>query len=87
MPPMICQVPPVRIHVFTYRVLPYDTNFGWILIRIRADSLVPAGDPASAASVFKNVVERFGMSTLARFEAQERLKWGPVIKATGLQGG
>ena len=24
---------------------------------------------------------------LARFEAQERLKWGPVIKATGLQGG
>jgi tripartite-type tricarboxylate transporter receptor subunit TctC len=24
---------------------------------------------------------------LARFEARERLKWGPVIKATGLQGG
>jgi tripartite-type tricarboxylate transporter receptor subunit TctC len=24
---------------------------------------------------------------LARFEKQERLKWGPVIKATGLQGG
>jgi len=24
---------------------------------------------------------------LARFETQERLKWGPVIKATGLQGG
>ena len=24
---------------------------------------------------------------LARFEAKERLKWGPVIKATGLQGG
>jgi hypothetical protein len=59
----------VRIHGFTYRVLPYDTNFGWILIRIRADSLVPASDPASAASVFKNVVERFGMSTLAAFEA------------------
>ena len=58
-----------RIHGFTYRVLPYDTNFGWILIRIRADSLVTASDPASAASVFKNVVERFGMSTLAAFEA------------------
>src|SRR5215211_2087710 len=58
-----------RIHGFTYRVLPYDTNFGWILIRIRADSLVPASDPASAASVFKNVVKRFGMSTLAAFEA------------------
>jgi tripartite-type tricarboxylate transporter receptor subunit TctC len=26
-------------------------------------------------------------SDLARFETQERLKWGPVIKATGLQGG
>ena len=24
---------------------------------------------------------------LAKFEAQERTKWGPVIKATGLQGG
>ena len=24
---------------------------------------------------------------LAKFEAQERAKWGPVIKATGLQGG
>lgn len=24
---------------------------------------------------------------LAKFETQERLKWGPVIKATGLQGG
>ncbi len=59
----------VRIHGFTYRVLPYDTNFGWILIRIRADSLVPASDPASAASVFTNVVKRFGMSTLAAFEA------------------
>jgi hypothetical protein len=60
----------VRIHGFTYRVMPYDTNFGWMLIRIRADSLVPASDPASAASILKNVVERFGMSTLARFEAR-----------------
>ena len=24
---------------------------------------------------------------LGRFEARERQKWGPVIKATGLQGG
>lgn len=60
----------VRIHGFTYRVLPYDTNLGWILIRIRADTLVPASDPASAASILKNVVERFAMSTLARFEAR-----------------
>jgi hypothetical protein len=59
-----------RIHGFTYRALPYDTNLGWILIRIRADALVPASDPASAASIQKNVVERFAMSTLAQFEAR-----------------
>jgi hypothetical protein len=59
-----------RIHGFTYRVLPYDTNLGWILIRIRADALVPASDPASVGSIQKNVVERFAMSTLAEFEAR-----------------
>jgi len=58
-----------RIHGFTYRVMPYDTNLGWMLIRIRADTLVPASDPASAASILKHVVERFAMSTLAQFEA------------------
>jgi len=60
----------VRIRGFTYRVIPYDTNFGWILIRIRADTLVPASDPASAATILKNVVERFAMSTLGQFEAR-----------------
>ena len=59
-----------RIHGFTYRVLPYDTNLGWILIRIRADALAPASDPASVASIRRNVVERFAMSTLAHFEAR-----------------
>ena len=60
----------MRIHGFTYRVIPYDTNFGWMLIRIRADTLVPASDPASAASILKNVVERFAMNSLAQFEAR-----------------
>jgi hypothetical protein len=60
----------VRIHGFTYRVLTFDTNLGWILIRIRADSLVPPSDPASTASILTNVVERFAMSTLAQFEAR-----------------
>ena len=60
----------VRIHGFTYRVMPYDTNLGWMLIRIRADSLVPASDPASVASILKNVVERFAMSPLAQFEGR-----------------
>jgi Protein of unknown function (DUF1214)/Protein of unknown function (DUF1254) len=59
-----------RIDGFTYQVVPYDTNLGWILIRIRADTLVRATDPASTASIQKNVVERFAMSTLAQFEAQ-----------------
>ena len=57
-----------RIRGFTYRVMPFDTNRGWMLVRIRADSLVPASDPASVASIVKSVVERFGLSTLAEFE-------------------
>jgi hypothetical protein len=57
-----------RIHGFTYRVMPFDTNRGWMLVRIRADSLAPASDPTSIASIQKSVVERFGLSTLAEFE-------------------
>jgi hypothetical protein len=59
-----------RIHGFTYRVMTSDTNLNWMLIRIRADTLVPASDPASAATIAKKVVQRFGMSTLAEFEAR-----------------
>jgi hypothetical protein len=40
----------------------FDTNRGWMLIRIRADSLVPASDPASVASIRKSVVERFALT-------------------------
>ena len=59
-----------QIHGFTYRVMPFDTNRDWMLIRIRADSLVPASDPTSVASIIESVVERFGLSTLAEFEAR-----------------
>jgi hypothetical protein len=59
-----------RIHGFTYRVMPFDTNRDWMITRIRADSLVPASDPASVASILTSVVERFGLSTLAEFEAR-----------------
>jgi hypothetical protein len=59
-----------RIHGFTYRVMPFDTNRDWLLTRIRADSLVPASDPTSVASIIENVEERFGLSTLAEFEAR-----------------
>jgi hypothetical protein len=58
-----------RIRGFTYRVMSFDTNRGWMLIRVRADSLAPAGDPASVASIRTSVVERFALSTLAQFEA------------------
>ena len=59
-----------RIHGFAYRVMSFDTKRGWMLIRIRADSLVPASDNASVASIRKRVVERFALSTLATFEAR-----------------
>jgi hypothetical protein len=59
-----------QIHGFTYRVMPFDTNRDWMLIRIRADSLVPASDPTSVASILESVVERFGLSTLVEFEAR-----------------
>ena len=59
----------VRIRGFRYRVMTSDTNLNWMLIRIRADSLVPASNPASTASIMTNVVKRFGMSTLRQFEA------------------
>jgi hypothetical protein len=59
-----------RINGFTYRVMPFDTNRGWMITRIRADSLVPASDPASVTSILESVVERFGLSTLTEFEAR-----------------
>jgi hypothetical protein len=59
----------VRIRGFRYRVMATDTNLNWMLIRIRADSLVPASNPVSTASIMTDVVQRFGMSTLRAFEA------------------
>ena len=59
-----------RIHGFTYRVMALDTNRDWLLVRIRADSLVPAADPTSVAQILKGVVERFALNPLAEFEAR-----------------
>ncbi len=58
----------VTINGFTYRVMATDTNYTWMLIRIRADSLVPANDPASVASVNASTVERFAFNTLRQFQ-------------------
>jgi hypothetical protein len=51
-----------RIHGFTYRVMSFDTNRDWMLIRVRADSLLPADDRASVASIQRTVVERFALT-------------------------
>lgn len=58
----------VRIKGFTYRVMASDTNANWLLIRVRADTLVAAADPRSAASVRRNVVQKFALNTLAEFQ-------------------
>ena len=55
---------------FRFRVMPTDTNLNWMLIRIRADSLVDPSDPASTATIQARVVEKFGLNTLAEFQAK-----------------
>lgn len=58
----------VTINGFKYRVMATDTNYNWMLIRIRADSLVPSSDPASVASVNANTVQKFAFNTLQQFQ-------------------
>jgi hypothetical protein len=60
----------VRIRGFTYRVMPFDTNLDWMLIRIRADSLAPAGARTSVPSMIDTVEARFALNTLAQFQAR-----------------
>ena len=58
----------VTINGFTYRVLPTDTDYNWMLIRIRADSLVPASDPSSVNSINTSTVQKFAFNTLRQFQ-------------------
>ncbi len=58
----------VTIEGFTYRVLTMDTNLNWLLIRIRADTLVDPASPASARSVIDHVVAGFALQSLRSFE-------------------
>ena len=57
----------VTIKGFRYRVMASDTNLNWMLIRIRADSLVDASDPSSTASVFQDVNKKFALNRLSTF--------------------
>lgn len=61
----------VTIKGFTYRVMTMDTNLSWLLIRIRADTLVDPDSPASARSVIDNVVAGFGLQGLRGFERSD----------------
>jgi hypothetical protein len=58
-----------RINGFTYRVLTQDTDLGWILVRVRADSLAPPSDPDSTNAKYNSVVTKFALNTLAKFQA------------------
>ena len=58
----------VTIKGFRYRVMPTDTNLNWMLIRIRADSLLPTSDPASTAQIQKTIVQKFALNTLKQFQ-------------------
>jgi len=53
----------------TFPVMASDTNLNWLLIRIRANSLVPASDPSSVASVYRNVVQKFALNSFGTFKA------------------
>ncbi len=61
----------VTINGFTYRVMTMDTNLNWMLIRIRADTLVDPASPASAHSVIDHVVAGFGLQSLRDFEKSD----------------
>ena len=57
-----------RIGGKTFRVMAQDTAMGWMLIRIRADSLVDPSNPASVNSIDQSVLKRFALNTLAQYQ-------------------
>ncbi|MGV9709892.1 DUF1254 domain-containing protein [Gordonia sp. NPDC003424] len=57
------------INGYPYRVLTSDTNLNWVLIRIRADMLVPPSSSASGFQIENTVVQRFALTSLRAFEA------------------
>lgn len=68
-----------RIGGKVFRVMTQDTNLGWILIRIRADSLVPSSNPASVNAVDETVVKRFALNTLAQYQKN---RYRPIYPTT-----
>lgn len=58
----------VTIKGFRYRVMTMDTNLSWLLVRIRADTLVDPASPASASSAVHRVVGGFALQSLRSFQ-------------------
>lgn len=52
-----------------FPVVASDTMLNWLVVRVRADALADASDPASTTSVYNTVVKEFYLNTLAEFEA------------------
>lgn len=51
-----------------FPVVASDTMLNWLVVRVRADALADASDPASTTSVYDNVVKQFYLNTLDEFQ-------------------
>lgn len=70
----------VTIKGFTYRVLTQDTEIGWILIRVKANSLAAPSDPNSTNSKYDSVVTKFALNRLSDFQANgNQPKYEPIV--------
>jgi hypothetical protein len=58
-----------KIHGYEYRVMASDTNVNWFLIRVRANTLIDASNPASVPNAVNGVVQKFALNSLQDFEA------------------
>jgi hypothetical protein len=58
-----------EIHGCKYPVMASDTCVNWLLIRVLANTLIDASDPASVPNVVGGVVQKFALNSLREFEA------------------
>lgn len=52
-----------------FPVVASDTMLNWLVVRVRADALADAADPASTTNVYDTVVKNFFLNTLEEFQA------------------
>lgn len=52
-----------------FPVVASDTILNWLVVRVRADALADAADPASTTNVYDTVVKNFFLNTLEEFQA------------------